>query len=520
MTSSSYIAASKDPATPVVADVEKGSSSSASSSAAQLDEAYHLHRAYEHTAVSASEEARVLRRLDKRILPVLFFVYMLQYLDKNALNFSSAFGLEDALALKKGEFSWLGSVFYFGYLVSQYPASWAMQRLPTAKFLGVSVLGWGVVLITTPACKNFAGIMANRFLLGLFEGPVNPGFVLIIGTFYKAAEQPLRLETYYCTNGLATMFGGLIGYAVGHIKSHLPQWMYVFLIFGAASLVCGIATLVFLPDSPSTAGFLNEHERGVAVKRVVGNHQGVKNRHFKAYQAVQAARDPKTWMLVIGAIGAQIPNAALTTFGSLILKSFGFNTLETQYMQIPGGFVQFVGLISGGFICSRYPNVRCLTMTVANLLCITGAAMLVGLPDSARWPRLVGLWLCYFQGLGFSMSLTMVSTNIAGYTKKQVTGAALFVGYCIGNIIGPQTFKNGSAKSGYRTAYVAMLIGYSVKFLAMICLWIYMHFQNTKRDREAAEADGLESALAEAEAREEGMKDRTELENKGFRYTL
>jgi hypothetical protein len=75
-------------------------------------------------------------------------------------------------------------------------------------------------------------------------------------------------------------------------------------------------------------------------------------------------------------------------------------------------------------------------MIAANCICILGAAMLVGLPASNKWGRLVGLWLCYFQGLGFSMSLTMVSSNVAGYTKKQCTGTILFVGYCVGNIIG------------------------------------------------------------------------------------
>ena len=75
-------------------------------------------------------------------------------------------------------------------------------------------------------------------------------------------------------------------------------------------------------------------------------------------------------------------------------------------------------------------------MIVANVICIIGAAMLVGLPTDNKWGRLVALWLCYFQGLGFSMSLTMISSNIAGYTKKQLTGAILFTGYCVGNIIG------------------------------------------------------------------------------------
>lgn len=125
-------------------------------------------------------------------------------------------------------------------------------------------------------------------------------------------------------------------------------------------------------------------------------------------------------------------------FASIILDSFGFDTLESQYMQIPGGAVQFLALIGGGIVCSKFPNVRCITMITANTICILGSALLVGLPDSNRWGRLVALWLCYFQGLGFSMSLTMVSSNIAGYTKKQLTGAVLFTGYCVGNIIGPQ----------------------------------------------------------------------------------
>jgi len=167
--------------------------------------------------------------------------------------------------------------------------------------------------MTTPACKNFAVIAANRFLLGLLESTVNPGFVLIMSMWYTSAEQPLRLETYYCTNGIATMFGGLIGYAVGHINSGLPKWMYVFLIFGSCSIVMGILTLIFLPDLPSTAKFLTERQRLIAVERVSGNRQGVKNKHFKAYQAWQTARDPKTWILFVMAVGAQIPNSALTS---------------------------------------------------------------------------------------------------------------------------------------------------------------------------------------------------------------
>lgn len=111
----------------------------------------------------------------------------------------------------------------------------------------------------------------------------------------------------------------LIGYAVGHITTGLPRWMYVFLIFGSVSVATGIVSLIVLPDLPATAKFLTERERAIALERVAGNRQGVKNHHFKRYQLLQAAWDPKTWLLFVMAIGAQIPNAALTSVSLTII---------------------------------------------------------------------------------------------------------------------------------------------------------------------------------------------------------
>ncbi|KAJ5635586.1 major facilitator superfamily domain-containing protein [Penicillium longicatenatum] len=482
------------------------------------------HRGLEYTP---EEEKKVLRKIDLHLIPILFFIYLLQisypptltdlYLDKNSINFASVYGLKTGTGLTGSDYSWLSSIFYFGYLIAQYPAGLAMQKLPVGKFLASTTIVWGGLLMTTPACHNFAGIASNRFLLGMVEAVVNPGFVLLMSMWYKSREQPLRLEAYYCTNGIATMFGGLLGYAIGHITTGLPRWMYVFLIFGAISLVIGILALWLLPDLPSTARFLNDRERAIALDRIAGNRQGVKNHQFKWDQVWQAARDPKTWLLFIMAIGAQVPNSALTSFTSIIVESFGFDTLGTQYLQIPGGAVNFLTLIIGGFIATKYDgkfHSRSACMIFANLTCIIGSALLVGLSDSNKWGRLVALWLCYFQGLGFSMSLTIVSSNIAGYTKKQVTGALLFTGYCVGNIIGPQTFKSSEAP-GYHSAYIAMLVGYTIKLTAIVALYLYMYFENKRRDRLAFESGDLEDDGVEA-----GMLDQTEIDNKKFRYVL
>lgn len=420
--------------------------------------------------------------------------------------------------------------------MAQYPAGYALQRLPTAKFIGVTVFCWGVLIITTPACKSFAGIATNRFLLGVTEAVVNPGFVLTLALWWKQAEQPLRLVIYYCMNGVAGIFGGLLGYAIGHINTGLQKWQYVFLIFGAISITWAVVFILFMPDLPSSARFLNERQRVVAVERVASNRQGVKNHHFKMYQVWQFAQDPKTWILFFMSIAAQIPNAAQSSFTSLILEGFGFTALQTQYMQIPGNVIQIVSLLLSGWISSKWSNMRCITMVIGNLICVGAGAALVAVPDNQKWARLVALWLCSCQSVGFAMSLTMLSSNVAGYTKKQLTGAAVsqfarsiylshtdnkqvFVGYCVGNIIGPQTFREKEAPL-YHSAYIAILVGYSAKTVFVMVLYAYMWNVNKKRDREGA-ADGSRlTEEAEKDAVEAGMQDVTEIDNKGFRYVL
>ncbi|KAH8819379.1 major facilitator superfamily domain-containing protein [Xylogone sp. PMI_703] len=493
-------------------------------SSKDLDETYELYKRQDAREVDLREERRVLWKIDLHILPLLMGSYMLQYLDKSSINFASVYGLQKGTHLKGQDYSWLSSIFYFGYLFAQYPAGYLLQRFPTGKFIGLSTIVWGILILTTPACTNFAGIASNRFILGMAEAVVNPGFVLVMSMWYQGHEQPLRLEIYYCMNGVAGVFGGLLGYAIGHITTGLPQWMYVFLIFGSISLAWGVVFILFMPDLPSNARFLTERERIVAVERVARNRQGIKNHHFKKYQVWQAIQDPKTWILFVMAIAAQIPNAAQSSFTSIILETFGFNALQTQYMQIPGSVIQIVSLLISGYVSSKWPNLRCLTMLVGNLICVVAGGVLVGLSPGPsgkenRWGRLVALWLCSFQSVGFSLSLTMVSSNIAGYTKKQFTGALLFIGYCVGNIIGPQTFISTEAPL-YHSAYIAILVGYCAKTVMVIVLYVYMWSVNKKRDREAAARNLDLISDQEKEAIEQGMHDVTEIDNPGFRYVL
>ena len=169
-----------------------------SASSTKLDDTYDLYKKQAIEDVSPHEAKLVLRKIDYHILPILMMTYMLQYLDKSSINFASVYGLRQGTNLKGQDYSWLGSIFYFGYLVAQYPAGYALQRLPLGKFIGATILAWGILIITTPACTSFAGIATNRFLLGVFEAVVNPGFVLVMAMWYQKDEQVSSFSIFLC----------------------------------------------------------------------------------------------------------------------------------------------------------------------------------------------------------------------------------------------------------------------------------------------------------------------------------
>lgn len=126
-----------------------------------------------HSVILTPENnARVLRKIDLRILPIVLGIYFLQSLDKATLSYASVFGLVTKEHLHGQQYSWLGAVVYCAQLVCQPIVAFTLVKVPLGKFLGVSVFCWGAVLAGMVAAKDFGGLLGCRLLLGVFESGV------------------------------------------------------------------------------------------------------------------------------------------------------------------------------------------------------------------------------------------------------------------------------------------------------------------------------------------------------------
>ncbi|GMF66755.1 unnamed protein product [Aspergillus oryzae] len=166
-------------------------------------------------------------------------------------------------------------------------------------------LVWGGVLMCHAAAKNFGGLMAARFFLGVGEAAIAPGFALITGI--QAA--------WFFGNCVSTVIGGVVAYGIGTIRVNaIESWQLLFLFLGAITAAISIFLVILLPDSPQKAIFLTKTERTIAVQRTLKNKTGVmEGGDFKWNQAWLAVRDPQTWFLVLYTFSVNLCNGGVTS---------------------------------------------------------------------------------------------------------------------------------------------------------------------------------------------------------------
>ncbi|KAL2818646.1 major facilitator superfamily domain-containing protein [Aspergillus granulosus] len=460
--------------------------------------------------------SRLRWKLDMRLLPLLCLTYALQSIDKTTLSYAAVFGLEEDLHLKGTEFSWLGALFYLGYLVWEFPTNVFLQKLPINYFMAGTVIVWGAVLMLHGTSHNFSSQAAARTFLGAFEASINPGTMLLFSMYYSRSEQPLRMGIWIGAAGLGYVIAGIASFGIGHIHSAIASWRLLYIIWGAITVAWGVILVLWLPGSPLTTRFLNESERALVVVKVKNNGTGVENKKFKWEQFWEAMRDAKTWLLFLFAVASNSPNGGLTSFQGLIIRGMGFSTLRTTLIQMPSGAVQLVICPLACFFASHYPNARILIMILCIIPFLAGVLGLWLIAESNPYSRLVCLWISFAYTAAWTLCMSVATANTAGHTKKITTNATLLIGYTLGNFIGPFFFKTEQAPV-YPLGVGMMFFCIAVQVLCLLALWGLLWMRNRSRQGKW-EAEGVNEGDRVRMGYERGMRDETDLENEFFQY--
>ncbi|KAF4948880.1 hypothetical protein FSARC_13621, partial [Fusarium sarcochroum] len=384
----------------------------------------------------------VLNKIDRTIIPLLFITYMFNFMDKVILSSAAVFGLREDNHLKGQEYSWVGSVFYLGYFLWTYPTTILIARLPTGKYLTANTLLWGSVVAFTASCQNFGGLLIVRFLLGIAEATITPGFMFLTSTWYTRDEMPTRVGIWFSGNAIGGLVASLLAFGVGHIDdTTVKPWRWMYIILGTTTFLWAIPLFFLLPDNISKATFLSPEERQIAAERVVSSGTGAtESTHWKWDQVRECLADPKSWFIVGIELFTQIPNGGSQSFANIVVASFGFTNLQSTLINIPYSLLS-AGIIAGsGHLAGRFRTLNCLLIIAVILPCVIGSAIIYKRSHVRHGLHLFAYFLLSSGSAAMPLNMALVQSNYRGVTKKMTITAMLFVTYCVGNMVGPHFF--------------------------------------------------------------------------------
>ncbi|KAL2211706.1 MFS general substrate transporter [Sarocladium strictum] len=478
----------------------------------------------EARSIDPEVERRVIRKIDMFLMPAMVIGYGLVYYDKAILGSAALFGMIPDLELAvvdtstdppttdTSRLSWATSIFYFGQLIGSYPMTYALQHFPRRFILGPVVLFWAVICASTAGVTSWRGLLAQRFFLGFTESIVPTAFMITVSGYYTQSEQALRQSWWFSGTGWFTIIGGALNYGFAQIEGGaLKSWQYLYVLAGGLTFLFGLWCFA-LPNSALTAWFLTEEERVVAVERLRAGQTGIQNQKIKKEQIKEALLDVKVWLVALLMASAYTVNGAVSGFGPLIVATFGYSPLDAILFQFPLGAICAVGIPLSGWLASRFRNIRIPLLLFCCLPVIAGFVIIW----KSTWGHqpvapVVGYSMIGFFGPVVSLTVALGAANVAGETKKSFMASAVFVAYCVGNIVGPQMIRSETKNKHYPELWTGLIVCYVISMLSASALYVVLYRENKARDR---------LQLNEEDKARMAFKDLTDKENKFFRYAL
>lgn len=184
-----------------------------------------------------------------------------------------------------------------------------------------------------------------------------------------------------------------------------------------------------------------------------------------------------------------LPSGGVGAFAAIIVKDFGYSTWQTQLLQMVTGVIQVTSMLSGVWIEKKYkmtiwPSVAAVFPTLAG-----AATMCAVQPSPSTRVGLLIAWYCMYSfWAAVGLSLSLVTRNVAGSTKKSVVVSLTFIAWAAGNSIGPQVFRSQDAPR-YFPAFATILCCLFALVVVLIMLRYYYIWQNSRKERKIASGE-------------------------------
>lgn len=389
-----------------------------------------------HRQLTDAEATATIRKVAVRLLPLLLLSYVANLIDRANVGFAKL-TMQADLGMSDPAFAFGTGMFYFGYLVFEVPSNLMLRQIGARVWFARIMITWGVVSGLTMFVTGTWSYTCVRILLGVAEAGFFPGVIYYLTYWFPVRERTRAVATFMAANAIG---GTLTNPLSGLIMQTFDQawglhgWQWVFLIESIPSLMLGVCVYFYLPDRPSDARWLDDHERNWLVQRIGQEEQHREKRHGADLR--QAMISPRVWYLILLYFTvAFCSNAGSLYLPELIQSHFKDSSkFQVGLLAAIPGLCGMVSMLLNGWWSDRTRKYHLHAALPA--LMGAGGWLLAALADSPAW-AVVGLSLAFMGVMSMLPPFWSLPTSF-------LSGAAAAAGIAlissvgnVGGLLGP-----------------------------------------------------------------------------------
>ncbi len=266
-------------------------------------------------------ERKLLAKVTRRLIPYLFVLYVIAYLDRVNVGFA-AIEMKRQLAFSDTVYGTGAGIFFLAYALFEVPSNLILQRVGPRRWIARIMVTWGFASSAMVFVHSAHSFYLLRFLLGFSEAGFFPGIILYLTYWFPARAQARAVASFMTATAIAGVIGGPISGAVLKLDgaAGLAGWKWLFLVEGVPAILLGISVLFLLVDSPDKAKWLKPAERLWLANRLKKDR--AENGQESGHRFSDAILNPAVWLLALIYFIISVSLYTISLWLPLILKSF------------------------------------------------------------------------------------------------------------------------------------------------------------------------------------------------------
>jgi ACS family tartrate transporter-like MFS transporter len=276
-------------------------------------------------------EARIISKLTWRIMPFLFLLYIIAYVDRINVGFA-ALQMQHQLGLSDAVYGLGAGMFFAGYLLFQVPSNWMLERIGARRWIAFLIFAWGIVSCSMLFISSERSFYTMRFLLGVAEAGFFPGMIFYLKLWFPAAARARSVALFMTAAPMAGVIGSPIsGALLGLHHAGLAGWQWMFLLEGVPAILMSGVVLYYLSDRPEDAPWLGDSERNWLIATLEAEQHSAPSAGVKAIDIVRIG---SVWLLALVYFGMNTTIYGISFWlPKLIRSQSGFSNLKIGFLS-------------------------------------------------------------------------------------------------------------------------------------------------------------------------------------------